>query len=280
MNSSGSPATIPLGISPSELPALSTHRLEVLKTANDPNVTVGQMEEVIGRDQSLALRVLKIANSPLYGRSGDVKSIRRAVFLLGRDQIKHAAAALAIAPIFDMNVEGLVNGTVLWKHALATASWVARISKYAGRRLPEHMYTASLMHDIGLVIMLKCVDQEISIIQTARDESRAVEEVEREQLGTDHGALAAAVCDAWGLPPALGELLAAHHEPADEVGQLLALGQWMARHTGFPEFDWMSVMACASHDQLDALELKDEDVENILMDVEFVRDEVAVLGSN
>ena len=101
--------TIPLGISPSELPALSTHRMEVLKTANDPNVTVGRLEEVIGRDQSLALRVLKIANSPLYGRSGDVKSIRRAVFLLGRDQIKHVAAALAIAPVFDTNVEGLVE---------------------------------------------------------------------------------------------------------------------------------------------------------------------------
>lgn len=272
--------TIPLGISPSELPALSTHRLEVLKAANDPNVTVGKMEEVIGRDQSLALRVLKIANSPLYGRSGDVKSIRRAVFLLGRDQIKHAAAALAIAPIFDMDVAGLVNGTVLWKHALATASWVERISKYAGRRMPEHMYTASLMHDIGLVIMLKCVDQEVSIIETARDEVRAVEEVEREVLGTDHGALAASVCEAWGLPAALAQLLRVHHDPVDGVGQLLGLGQWMARHTGFPEFDWMSVMACASHDQLAALDLNDEDVENILMDVEFVREEVSVLGFN
>lgn len=272
--------TIPLGISPSELPALSTHRMEVLKTANDPNVTVGRLEEVIGRDQSLALRVLKIANSPLYGRSGDVKSIRRAVFLLGRDQIKHVAAALAIAPVFDTNVEGLVEGTVLWKHALATASWVERISKYVGRRLPEQMYTASLMHDIGLVIMLKCVEQEVEVIRTARDKDLPVEQVERETFGTDHGALAASVCEAWGLPSALSGILANHHEPADGVGHLLALGQWMARHSGFPEFDWMSVMACADQEHLEVLELSDEDIENILQEVEYVREEVAVLGMN
>ncbi|MGB1700958.1 MAG: hypothetical protein ACPHRO_13450, partial [Nannocystaceae bacterium] len=89
-----------------------------------------------------------------------------------------------------------------------------------------------------------------------------------------------AVCEAWGLPTPLSQLIENHHEPEDGVGQLLALGQWMARHTGFPEFDWMSVMACASHELLEALELTDEDVENILTEVEFVREEVSVLGIN
>ena len=52
------------------LPTLPAVALKVRKAADDPDINLNQMGDVIGQDPSLSARMIKIANSAYMGRAG------------------------------------------------------------------------------------------------------------------------------------------------------------------------------------------------------------------
>jgi HD-like signal output (HDOD) protein len=53
-----------------DLPTLPHVATKVIELVSDPNSSAGDLQKVILRDQALTARVLKIANSALFGRQG------------------------------------------------------------------------------------------------------------------------------------------------------------------------------------------------------------------
>ena len=49
----------------------------------DPDVGAGDLAAIFRHDPALSVRVLQIANSSLYGYSGKITTVRRAVVVLG-----------------------------------------------------------------------------------------------------------------------------------------------------------------------------------------------------
>ncbi|HET6586126.1 MAG TPA: HDOD domain-containing protein [Nannocystaceae bacterium] len=229
--------SVALTISPRDIPLLPGGMLEILRLANDPNVSLAQIERSIGRDQALAVRVLTVANSSYYGCSRRIDSVRGAVALLGTRQIQNIAAALAIAPAFDSE-----HGPRLWSHAVAAALWSQRIVKELGLPSIEYLFTTALMHDIGIVMLLtRATDLELGCIELARTDARSLQEIELAQLGCNHADLGAQVCRAWNLPDRVANLIADHHggESIDAPAAILALADHLAVVHGSPAFEGM-----------------------------------------
>lgn len=82
------------------LPTLPAIALKVRKAADDPNVNLHQMADVVGQDPSLSARMVKIANSAYLGRSVKVTSTVQAVTRIGLSQVKNIATALAMEQLF------------------------------------------------------------------------------------------------------------------------------------------------------------------------------------
>lgn len=82
------------------LPTLPAIALKVRKSADDPNVNLVKMSEVIGQDPSLSARMIKISNSAYLGREIKVASISQAVTRIGLIQVKNIATALAMEQLF------------------------------------------------------------------------------------------------------------------------------------------------------------------------------------
>ena len=94
------------------LPTLPAIALKVRKAADDPEVNLGAMAEVIGQDPSLSARIIKIANSSYLGRTVKVESLTQAVTRIGLTQIKNIATALAMEQLFVSKnevVKGYIN---------------------------------------------------------------------------------------------------------------------------------------------------------------------------
>ncbi len=51
----------------SQLPAIPKVITEVSKLFSNPNTSITQLSDIIEKDQALTLKVLSVANSPLYG---------------------------------------------------------------------------------------------------------------------------------------------------------------------------------------------------------------------
>lgn len=82
------------------LPTLPAIALKVRKAADDPNINLNDMADVIGQDPSLSARMVKIANSAYLGRTVKVASTTQAVTRIGLSQVKNIATALAMEQLF------------------------------------------------------------------------------------------------------------------------------------------------------------------------------------
>ncbi len=143
------------------LPTLPAIALKVRKAADDPDINLNDMGDVIGQDPSLSARMIKIANSAYMGRAVKVTSISQAVTRIGLRQIKNIATALAMEQLFVSKNE-LVgeymkrewNNTVdVVANAMATLQmYVARTKK---REMAiDTMTLTALVHNIGVLPIL------------------------------------------------------------------------------------------------------------------------------
>ena len=65
------------------LPSLNSVVLEFLELSQREYFTAKDFETVISKDQALTARVLKLANSGMYGRSRSIKNLTEAVVVVG-----------------------------------------------------------------------------------------------------------------------------------------------------------------------------------------------------
>lgn len=82
------------------LPTLPAIALKVRKAADDPDINLNAMAEVIAQDPSLSARMIKISNSAYLGRTVKVSSVSQAVTRIGLRQIKNISTALAMEQLF------------------------------------------------------------------------------------------------------------------------------------------------------------------------------------
>jgi len=82
------------------LPTLPAIALKVRRAADNPNVNLNDMSDVVGQDPSLSARMIKISNSAYLGRAIKVTSTTQAVTRIGLYQVKNIATALAMEQLF------------------------------------------------------------------------------------------------------------------------------------------------------------------------------------
>lgn len=143
------------------LPTLPAIALKVRKSADDPNINLSAMGDVIGQDPSLSARMIKIANSAYMGRSIKVNSISQAVTRIGLRQIKNISTALAMEQLFVSKND--VVSAYLQKEWANTVNIVANsmavmqlyIARTKKREMSMDIMTlTALTHNIGVLPIL------------------------------------------------------------------------------------------------------------------------------
>lgn len=143
------------------LPTLPAIALKVRKAADDPDINLNAMGEVIGQDPSLSARMIKIANSAYMGRSVKVTSISQAVTRIGLRQIKNISTALAMEQLFvsknDVVARYLQQEWANTVNIVASAMAVLQlyIARTKNREMSmDTMTLAALVHNIGVLPIL------------------------------------------------------------------------------------------------------------------------------
>lgn len=143
------------------LPTLPAVALKVRKAADDPDINLNDMGDVIGQDPSLSARMIKIANSAYMGRAVKVTSISQAVTRIGLRQIKNIATALAMEQLFVSKNE-LVGEYMKreWNNTVdVVANAMATLQMYVARTKNREMAIdtmtlTALVHNIGVLPIL------------------------------------------------------------------------------------------------------------------------------
>ena len=182
----------------------------------DPDASFADFSNIISSDPSLAVRLLRIANSAFYGLGSKVETISHALGIVGIDQLKELALATILVNRFEGIDKDLVNMQSFWMHSVACGLAARTIAKNMGEQHVEPYYTASMLHDIGSLILYKEAPEEArKILTRCKAEGLSLSTVEEEVLGFTHAEVGAVVFTKWGLPESLVAAVQYHHRPSD-----------------------------------------------------------------
>lgn len=78
--------------------------MDLLAAVYDVETSVEQLEEKIARDVTLSFKLLRLVNSPFFGVPKEVESVKRAVVLLGRKEVRKLVSLLALSSTSDQPV--------------------------------------------------------------------------------------------------------------------------------------------------------------------------------
>ena len=148
------------------LPTLPEVALKVRQAADEPDINLGQMSDVISQDPALALGMIKVANSALLGRSVKVETVSQAVTRIGLTQIKSISTAMALKQVFVSENEVVAAYMQKSWHktmdiasvAISLMSLYLKDNKHTSLTL-DTLTLASLVHNIGVLPILTEAEQ-------------------------------------------------------------------------------------------------------------------------
>jgi putative nucleotidyltransferase with HDIG domain len=188
--------------------------LRISHLLDDPNSSAADIARVIAADPSFTLRLLRVANSPIYKTSQGVSTVARAVTVIGMAQIANLALSMSVASSFEGLPNALVSPANFWRHSLYCALAARHLAKVMGRCDRDALFTAGLLHDIGeLVIFNRLPEQARTALMLVLDsgDEIPIHQAEQQVLGFDHADVGAEMARQWHLPPLLEECIAYHH---------------------------------------------------------------------
>lgn len=175
-----------------------------------PTVSTEEIGAIIEKDQVLAAKVLRLANSPFYGFPSRIGSVAHAVIVLGFNVVK--GLTLCASALSIMKDAGMDQ---LWRHSLGVAITANLLAARLGIKNPEELFVAGLLHDIGKVVLYVKWPEVGACIKDASKAGgdRSLFELEQELMGLSHADIGGCLANAWNLPVTLREPILYHHAP-------------------------------------------------------------------
>jgi HD-like signal output (HDOD) protein len=182
------------------LPTLPAIALKVRRAADDPDINLNAMADVIGQDPSLSARMIKISNSAYLGRSVKVTSTQQAVTRIGLVQIKSIATALAMEQLFvsknaivKQYMEKIWNDTInVVANALAALD--VHVKQTKNRQLTlDSLMLAALIHNIGVLPILTEAERHADVFANPTFLDVAIDKLA--------GKIGAGIMKEWGFEP-------------------------------------------------------------------------------
>ena len=199
-----------------EVPSLPAIVYKVMELVNSEKSSAPDFEKVVARDQALAARMLRMANSSFYSLSRKVSTISDAVVYLGHNTIRSLVLGASTSSLFKRNLPTYgYQSEGLWQHAniVATLSReVASAARLTSNEI-ENCYVSGLLHDIGKLVLGPFAQKQADIFITKIQEGKELVDVEKELLGFTHGEIGRILLDQWKLPRNLVETVHYHHQP-------------------------------------------------------------------
>lgn len=191
---------------------------------DDPDSSFKDLANLIEKDQSLAMKVLRLSNSAYYGRLQKASSIQDAAVVLGLKALGELLTVACLAKRLDQTLNGYnLSAGVMWRHSLSVAvgSRIVATRKYPN--LMNEAFSAGLIHDAGKLILDKYIlERKAAFHAFVEAQDQTFLAAEKAMLGFDHAEIAARVCGAWSFPKQITAAVKYHHRPSRFRGGALA----------------------------------------------------------
>jgi HD-like signal output (HDOD) protein len=239
-------------------PAVLQPLLELLRQPSS-RINIKKVVQLVSYDKTIAAQCLRIANSPLYGRTRETESIHAAVVSLGIQRVEDILMTCCLQK-FSSGGKSATDSLAFWRHSLGCATVCRELAHRIEFFDPEKAYLSGLLHDLGVLVnSLAYPEEYAAVLTTAARRAVPLEEQEIQDLGFTHCESGSILGSIWKLPRTVNQVIAFHHDPAkapaeDYVVALVHIADVLCRMRGlghgYDEFRSVDLAADPAWEQL------------------------------
>jgi diguanylate cyclase (GGDEF)-like protein len=188
--------------------------MRVLQLAQNPDIDLGKVADAVSADPAIAAKVMRIANSAMYARRRQSANLRQALITLGLNATLTLALSFTLVQsLRKTSAEGF-DFHAYWRRTVLSAAWGKLLASELGRRDAEEIFLASLLQDLGMLVIFKVWSEVYEGIAPFRIEHPRICQHEQNCIGSDHRSIGAALLGLWNMPANLVQAVQHSHDPS------------------------------------------------------------------
>lgn len=200
-----------------DLPSMPAVAMRVVEMGGDPDASLADLAQVIGRDPALAAKVMRVAASPLYAGRRQVRDLRQALMVLGMTASMSLALSFSLAGSWQ-SAQGPLELHAYWRRCLVVAVAARAFGVRAGYQEREALFLAGLLQDIGMLALDRVLPgMYAGVLAWGTEDHAALVLGEQVAFGDDHAAIGAWLLQRWRLPQMVVEAARMSHERDAQV---------------------------------------------------------------
>ena len=221
------------------IPSVPTIVQDILEVTGNPRSGARDVQAVVEKDPSCAMKLLRLANSAYYGFSRQVTNVREAIVIIGIEGVKNVAMSIGVAECFlkgDKTGQDFLKD--LWIHSMACAVAAQELAKRVGFNPESQAYCGGLIHDVGKIVLLNHFGLAYTrVVHHCKTESASLQKSEETLFGASHTHVGGWVADLWDLPKVVKASMTDHHmeiraDRADKFLLIVAIADILAYSVG------------------------------------------------
>ncbi len=183
------------------LPSLSPVATRLVELASDDKCSAGDLANLIEKDPSLSVRLLKLANSAFFRTRYPVTTLTNAVVKVGFEHLRIMALSVSLRDVFPMGKVGTLDYEKFWRISIYRGLIAKHLANHLKTCKPEEAFVAAFIMEIGLLIFFDLfVKGSSEDIELNLDPLEDLFIWEKEHYGTDHRKIGEEVLSYWRFP--------------------------------------------------------------------------------
>ncbi|HWU69546.1 MAG TPA: HDOD domain-containing protein [Stenotrophobium sp.] len=204
------------------LPTLPEIALRIQELGRDENVSAAELASEIAKDPATVVQLIRIANSAAQKTTRTVDNLQVAIARLGIRLTVNIAVGLAMEQVFRAGSR-MIDQRLrkAWAHSQDVAAIAHVLSAHCTRLQPEMAMLAGLVHEIGVLPILRIADKLPEVSCDAQAIDRVVEAL--------HPRIGSLVLSAWQFPEEIARVpehafnLGRNHEGPGDYGDIITV---------------------------------------------------------
>ena len=204
---------------PIRLPSPPVIAVRLLDVVKKEDFSFGHLAAIIEADPALTAKVLRLANSPLYGLPSEVDSIERALVVLGADAVKNIALSFVLTKDLRRSPGRGFDLDLFWRRSV-TAAVAAKVLASLFRLRDDGIFISALLQDLGIIVMYSAKREDyLRVMEEKRLSGVGLHAIEKLIFGFDHQELGHMILKSWGLPEDIYVPIRYHHDDQEVPAQ-------------------------------------------------------------
>jgi signal transduction histidine kinase/HD-like signal output (HDOD) protein/ActR/RegA family two-component response regulator len=203
------------------LPSLPGVVVRLLASSDDETTSAEDIGEILSSDPAMTAHLLRLTNLSLYSLKSEVRTVHRAVAILGLKAVRCLALGAGLLRTFPEDAgDGAFSIRHFWRHSLACALSGRMLAEKAPELDADELFTAGLLHDLGRALLYQnAPDAYAKLVARSQETGTPLLALEAERFGVSHTDAGKWLAQHWGLPELYVQTAWLHHQPPDSLSR-------------------------------------------------------------